>query len=285
MSHPNNRWVIKNRTKKISSEYVKLVNTLRKKVFKNHLFKSDTSYKHIIVSRSRAIRRKLINEKELIKKLQPYNFKLIYFEECDYETQINIARNCKIMIGYHGAGLTNLFFMKSKSLVIEIFNENYKYGNALSVQMAQPFVDGQDFILAMGDHMASSSLIANVMKSGDGYQCNVLGVDFGLTSYNAHEATRVLVGDKEKISSIGKHIRIWNGIDSGVFRFTSQIYDVINQWVNCDKSERYELGDMLAYFIDQGGLLKSCDISGQFWHDIDNLNDLEHLKKHSFQPN
>ena len=127
LSHPNNRWLIKNRTKKISSEYIKLVNTLRKKVFKNHLFKSDTSYKHIIVSRSRAIRRKLINEKELIKKLQPYNFKLIYFEECDYETQINIARNCKIMIGYHGAGLTNLFFMKSKSLVIEIFNENYKH--------------------------------------------------------------------------------------------------------------------------------------------------------------
>ena len=127
LSHPNNRWFIKNRTKKISSEFVKLVNTLRKKVFKNHLFKSDTSYKHIIVSRSRAIRRKLINEKELIKKLQPYNFKLIYFEECDYETQINIARNCKIMIGYHGAGLTNLFFMKSKSLVIEIFNENYKH--------------------------------------------------------------------------------------------------------------------------------------------------------------
>ena len=127
LSHPNNRWLIKNRTKKISSEYIKLLNTLRKKVFKNHLFKSDTSYKHIIVSRSRAIRRKLINEKELIKKLQPYNFKLIYFEECDYETQINIARNCKIMIGYHGAGLTNLFFMKSKSLVIEIFNENYKH--------------------------------------------------------------------------------------------------------------------------------------------------------------
>ena len=127
LSHPNNRWLIKNRTKKISSEYIKLANTLRKKVFKNHLFKSDSSYKHIIVSRSRAIRRKLINEKELIKKLQPYNFKLIYFEECDYETQINIARNCKIMIGYHGAGLTNLFFMKSKSLVIEIFNENYKH--------------------------------------------------------------------------------------------------------------------------------------------------------------
>ena len=93
----------------------------------NHLFKYDSRYKHIIVSRSNSIRRKLVNEKELLKKLAPYNFKLVYFEKCDYETQINIARNCKIMIGYHGAGLTNLLFMKSKSLFIEIFNENYPH--------------------------------------------------------------------------------------------------------------------------------------------------------------
>jgi choline kinase len=167
-----------------------------------------------------------------------------------------------------------------------LFNENYKFGNALSVQMAESFVNGQDFMLAMGDHMASSSLITNVMEFGGGdYRGNVLGVDFNVTSYHAQEATRVLVEDKERISSIGKHIRIWNGIDSGVFRFTSEIYEVINQWIKCDKSERYELGDMLAYFIDQGGLLKSCDISGQFWCDIDNPTDLERLQTDNFQHN
>ena len=103
--------------------------------------------------------------------------------------------------------------------------------------------------------------------------------------FYTQEATRVLVEDKEKISSIGKHIRIWNGIDCGVFRFTSEIYEVMNQWINCDISGRYDLGDMLAYFIDQGGLLKSCDISGQFWSDIDNPEDLERLQTRDFQHN
>ena len=159
-----------------------------------------------------------------------------------------------------------------------IFNKNYKFGNALSVQMAQSFVDGQDFILAMGDHMASSNLITNVMKFGGDYRGNVLGVDFNITSYHVHEATRVLVEAKERISSIGKHIRIWNGIDSGVFRFTSEIHEVMNQWIKCDKSGRYELGDALAYFVDQGGLLKSCDISGCFWSDVDNMEDLVRLQ-------
>ena len=127
LTHPNNRWLIKNTTKKISIEYINLANILREKVYKNHLFKYDSKYKYIFVSRSRAVRRKLINEKELMRKLQPYNFQKVYFEECDYETQINIARNCRIMIGYHGAGLTNLFFMKSNSLVLEIFNKNYQH--------------------------------------------------------------------------------------------------------------------------------------------------------------
>ena len=159
-----------------------------------------------------------------------------------------------------------------------IFNKNYKFGNILSIQMAQSFVGGQDFILAMGDHMASANLIKDVMKCGGDYQNNVLGVDFNLSSYHVHEATRVLVENKEKILSIGKHIKVWNGVDCGVFRFTSEIYGVINQWVNCDKSGRYELSGMLTYFIDQGGLLKSCDISGQFWHDTDNPEDLERLQ-------
>ena len=127
LSHSNSRWLIINGKKKISDEYINLTNALKKKVCENHLFKYDSRYKHIIVSRSNSIRRKLVNEKELLKRLEPYNFKLVYFEKCDYETQINIARNCEIMIGYHGAGLTNLLFMKSKSLVLEILNKNYQH--------------------------------------------------------------------------------------------------------------------------------------------------------------
>ena len=104
----------------------KLSSSLREKVFINHSLKKNLNYKYIIVSRSRSSRRKLINEHDLLVKLKPYKFKLVYFEDYDYNSQINIARNCKIMIGYHGAGLTNLFFMKSSSRVVEIFNKNYK---------------------------------------------------------------------------------------------------------------------------------------------------------------
>jgi hypothetical protein len=55
LTHPNNRWLIKNTTKRISIEYIKLANILREKIYKNHLFKHDSKYKYIFVSRSRAV--------------------------------------------------------------------------------------------------------------------------------------------------------------------------------------------------------------------------------------
>ena len=157
-----------------------------------------------------------------------------------------------------------------------IFNPDYKSGNAVSVQAARTFTKDHNFVLSMGDHMISTDLITRVMDSHGNFEGNVLGVDFDLRK--ADEATLVLVDDETRISSIGKRIRKWNGIDSGVFRFTSDIHGVIDQWIDCDNSGRFELSGALDYLIKQGGLLKSCDISNCYWYDVDNMEDLNHLR-------
>lgn len=125
LTHPNNRWLIRKNNKLVPKEFKKLSNIFRKKIYKNHRKTNNDEYKFILVSRDKALKRKLLNEKELFTKLKKYKFKLVFFENLSFENQINIARNCKIMIGYHGAGLSNLFFMRPKTLLIEIFNENY----------------------------------------------------------------------------------------------------------------------------------------------------------------
>jgi glucose-1-phosphate thymidylyltransferase len=157
-----------------------------------------------------------------------------------------------------------------------LFNPDYRLGNAVSVQVARTFTEGQDFVLSMGDHMISSDLIAHVMDAQGDVSDNVLGVDYDLR--NAHEATLVLVEEGTRISSIGKRIQKWNGIDSGVFRFNGDIHGLIDQWIACDDTGRFELSGALNYSIKQGGLLKSCDISGCYWYDIDNIADLEHVR-------
>jgi len=69
----------------------------------------------------------LLNEDELFNQLKKYGFKKIFFENLSYEKQVELSMNCKIMIGYHGAGLTNLIFMKKKSHLIEIYNKYYQH--------------------------------------------------------------------------------------------------------------------------------------------------------------
>ena len=153
------------------------------------------------------------------------------------------------------------------------FNPDYEFGNALSLRKAQAFTSDEGFILSMGDHMISSQLITSEMESHLDYQSSVLGVDFNPSLLHAQDVTRVMVEAEERISSIGKHIQEWNGTDSGVFRLNSEIFEVVDKWIDLDKSERYELGDVFAHMISQGGTLKSCDISDSYWYDVDTLED------------
>lgn len=61
------------------------------------------------------------------------------------------------------------------------------------------------------------------------------------------------------------------------------IHGLIDPWIACDKSGRFELSGALDYLIKQGGLLKSCDISDCYWHDVDNMEDLHHVRTAGLQ--
>ena len=126
LTHPNNRWVIKDKKKGVSTEYKNLINELRKEVTKNKVSNKNIP-KYILISRLNSTRRRLLNEDNLFNQLKKHGFKKIFFEKLSYEKQIELSMNCKIMIGYHGAGLTNLIFMKKNTHLIEIYNKYYEH--------------------------------------------------------------------------------------------------------------------------------------------------------------
>ena len=136
LTHPDNRCIVTDIVnKKIlsakvrladSKEYKKLLNSLRKEVHFNLNFQKKYP-KFILISRKNALRRRLLNEEELYLNLKNFGFKLLEFENYPIDEQIKFSMNSSIMLGYHGAGLTNLIFMKKKSLVIEIRNKFYNH--------------------------------------------------------------------------------------------------------------------------------------------------------------
>ncbi len=101
----------------------KNVLSLRSVILSSKIKKSNIS--KVYVSRRKASFRKIINEIEVIKLLERYGFKTICFEDYNWYDQISIMKSCEVLIGIHGAGLTNMMFMPFMGKVIEIFNENW----------------------------------------------------------------------------------------------------------------------------------------------------------------
>lgn len=82
---------------------------------------------YLFISRKNSKQRQLLNEDSLFYELSKLGFKKIFFERISVENQIQLSKNCKIMVGYHGAGLSNCAYMNKNSLLIEICNKFYPH--------------------------------------------------------------------------------------------------------------------------------------------------------------
>ncbi|WP_310557750.1 glycosyltransferase family 61 protein [Flavobacterium sp.] len=103
-----------------------LINELRNKFLYNNTNKSD---RKVFISRLKAPRRKIINEEEVINLLKLYGYEIHCFEDYTFKKQIEIMSQTKHLIGLHGAGLTNMLFMKENSKVLELRNLNDNHNN------------------------------------------------------------------------------------------------------------------------------------------------------------
>ena len=74
----------------------------------------------IYISRAGQVLRFVENENEVLALLEKYGFKKIIAEKFSYDEQIAICSKAKYLLSPHGAGLTNLLFMKENSSVLEL---------------------------------------------------------------------------------------------------------------------------------------------------------------------
>jgi capsular polysaccharide biosynthesis protein len=86
-------------------------------------FSKEKKLQKIYISRKKS-RRKIVNEDQLIKILLKYNFKIYFMEDLKFIDQISICNSATVLIGLHGAGLTNSIWMKKNSTLLEIRPKN-----------------------------------------------------------------------------------------------------------------------------------------------------------------
>jgi len=97
---------------------------LRYFLFKTLPNRPSTKNKKIYISRSKAARRRVVNEDEVMGLLRQYGFEKYCLEDMPLQDQIDLFHDANFVVGPHGAGFVNLIFSDSIK-VIEIFGIPY----------------------------------------------------------------------------------------------------------------------------------------------------------------
>ncbi|WP_133273811.1 glycosyltransferase family 61 protein [Hymenobacter radiodurans] len=100
-------------------------------------------HRRLYISRARQNNRRLVNEAAIIPILTQYGFEVVYFEGLEFAQQVQLMQEAAVVMGIHGANLTNILFMQPSTTVIELINEeklvvldNQDFENLIYYRMA-----------------------------------------------------------------------------------------------------------------------------------------------------
>ena len=135
-----------------------LLRRVREEIFRNHGIGAMHASEIVYVSRARARGRRVLNEECIFDLLGRYGGRIVNFEDYSFEDQVKIMSSCKIFVGIHGAGLSNMMFMPPGGVVIELVARRHglfdyrKIGNSFRHQacywrLAEAMGHSHDFVL------------------------------------------------------------------------------------------------------------------------------------------
>ena len=85
---------------------------------------ADIQYKRAYISRKFS-KRPLPNEVEIEDLFRHYGFEILYFENYNFLCQFTLMQKIELLAGAHGAGLTNMLWLKPQSQIIEVMPPDF----------------------------------------------------------------------------------------------------------------------------------------------------------------
>lgn len=113
-----------------SGQYNEEVVRSLRQFYRSYYSQEDTkSPDKIYISRSKAIKRKIVNENEVIEVVRAYGFSVVCFEDHPFEEQVKMMLRARYVVANHGAGLANMLFLPEESSVFELRKLGDRHSN------------------------------------------------------------------------------------------------------------------------------------------------------------
>ena len=185
--------------------------------------------------------------------------------------------NFVVVVGYKKEILIPYLKKISKihDVSIEIVeNPQWRKGNGTSVYACHDCIKGNFYIL-MCDHLFDSSILKELSRKNPPENGAILAIDKNIDKvFDLGDATKVQHQDGS-IIRIGKNLKSFNAIDTGIFFCTPTIFTALE---SAFRERKYSLSDGIAKIINLGKM-KAYGIGNKFWLDIDTEQSLEYAKK------
>ncbi len=173
-----------------------------------------------------------------------------------------------VVTGYRGGEVRaelDRLAARDRIAVTHVINENWERANGVSVLAAKPLLSGT-FLLTMCDHLVDAHILRGLMDAAVEPDTVTLAVDFnvGGSINDLEDVTRVKCSEG-RIERIGKVIRDFNAIDTGVFLCTPILFEALEASQAAGDDSISGAMNVLARWRKA----RVFDIGDRLWLDID----------------
>jgi 1L-myo-inositol 1-phosphate cytidylyltransferase len=155
-----------------------------------------------------------------------------------------------------------------------IDNPDWPKQNGISLLVARDQVAGP-FLLAMCDHLFDDAIVDLLLETAEVDSLN-LAVDRKIDSvFDLDDAMKVQTKN-DRVVAIGKNLREYNAIDTGLFVCPNKIFDYLER---AKKNDDCSLADGVR-LMAADNKVRTIDIGEAWWQDVDTPEMFEQAEKH-----
>ena len=157
-----------------------------------------------------------------------------------------------------------------------ILNRDWQKQNGISLLAAANHVRAP-FLLTMGDHVFEDTIIDCLL---DNFKPDLLNIaiDRKLDSIVDLDDAMKLQTRGNKVIGIGKNLRVYDAIDTGLFVCPPSIFAYLEQAKSINGSSDCSLANGVE-LMAADGKVRGIDIGSARWHDVDTPRVLEHVEQ------